>query len=368
MAKEVTNVTTENLPNTFSSIYSDLLSKRKMQKEAKEEEKLRKKEEKEAKEKDNETEAKEKKTKKEKREAELEAWKSVISGLTGDDLDYSSDKKKKKKYTQWIDDDTSSDNTVLVKKSKKQKKENYNKKFEPDLNMLKRLVADQNRFTADLQKRFNQMAGPSTKDAMPLNKTQVELASVLINSRSNSLGILREIGNIKKTVADLQMKQRKLESDLGGNNYSNTSDLGLLGSSIASQFFGDNEVSTSTGSTPSNYSYTDQTTQNSVVQGTAVLTNGHTSVIGESFDPSTWDGGPTLSSDSYALYENIPHSTVVEWKKDEDIARFKAVRDDTGEELVGCPVPTSNPSKLKFNEKDMIVKGEFDETYKLEII
>ena len=41
---------------------------------------------------------------------------------------------------------------------------------------------------------------------------------------------------------------------------------------------------------------------------------------------------------------------------------------ESGQELVGCPVPSADPNKLVFNEQDKTVKGQFDEIYKLEIV
>ena len=77
--------------------------------------------------------------------------------------------------------------------------------------MLKNIVAEQNRFNADLQRRYSNAAGPNTRDAMPLNKNLVELAAVINSGRSNSLSLLREIGSIKKSISDLYMKQAKLD-------------------------------------------------------------------------------------------------------------------------------------------------------------
>lgn len=374
MAKKVVDTTSNDVRSSVSSIYADLLERRQADREVRlakkaqeREEREREKEDKKLK--DNGT----KLSKKERRQAELDSWKEIVVGLTGDDLEYSSPKKKKKKYRKWIDDDAEA-NAMLSPKPKKHKKRNYNKEFEGELNMLKSLVADQNRFSADLLKRFQVAAGPATKDAMPLNKTLVELASAINASRSNSLGVLREIGNIKKTIADLYMKQAKADADAGSTGFSST-DMGLMGSSIASSLFVD-KPATYGGNTVANTPYSSSTVP---VSGTPVADPGapviqqNTDQVSmmsapqvEEFDPSTWQG-PDIGN-SGVIYENIPHTVVVEWKKSEDIARFKAVRNDDGTELVGCPVPTCDPSKLVFNEKDLIVRGQFDETYKLEII
>ncbi len=368
---------------SVSSLYAALLSKRQAKKEMEEEQKRMEAELKEQEKADKEAEEP-KLSKKEKRQKELDAWKEIVIGLTGDDLEYSSKKKNKKKYRKWIDDDDV--NAVLTQKQKKPKKRNYNKEFEPELNMLRTLVAEQNRFTADLQKRFQNAAGPASKDAMVPNKTLVELASVIASGRSNSLGMLREIGGLKKTIAELYMKQKKLDSDLaGGSGNFEGSDLGLLGSSIASSVFDDSF------GTPANvpnqpapnyvpqggngnefnpainlqYSqgYSQAPGFSPQTQGTTTPFAGESVIQAQPFDPNSWEG-PDIG-DSYSKYESIPHTVVVEKDRSTGNMRFVAIKDEDGSEFIGCPVPTSDPTKLKVNETDMTVKGEFDEVYKL---
>ena len=82
----------------------------------------------------------------------------------------------------------------------------------------------------------------------------------------------------------------------------------------------------------------------------------------EVFDPSTWEG-PEIAN-AYTMFENIPHEIVV--KQDQSgNRRFAAIREDNGEELVGCPVPTADPNKLVYNEKDNVIRGPFDEVFKV---
>lgn len=373
-----TNTTSEDVKVSVSSIYADLLEKRKREKEEKEEAKRKAKEEKENTDLDDDNKIL---SKKERRQKELDNWKTVVIGLTGDDLEYSdSKKKKKKKYTKWIDDDMSTNGSLKSDKPKKSKPKNYNKEFAKELDMLRALAVDQNKFTNDLQKRFQTMVGPNTRDASPLNKTEVELAGIVNNARSNSLGFLKEIGNIKKTIADLYMRQKKLNADLGGlSSNADSTDLGLMGSSIASALYGDTAQPSSMpmgeGQVPTSpmTSMPMQQAPQQSYAGDVLLSQGQTitqntpGIKIETFDPQTWDGGG-INVDPQVQYEAIPHDVVVEWNKGTDEARFKAVRKDNGEELIGCPVPSVDPSKLTFNEKDLTVRGQFDESYKLEIL
>lgn len=378
MAK-TTTTSPEDVRTSVSSIYSDLLIKRQADREAR----AAKKQEKKAIE---EAEVEEKKVKEdgtkmskaERRQAELDAWKEIIVGLTGDDLDYSSPKKgKKKKYRKWIGDDDTT--PILTPKPKKAKKKNYRKEFEPELNMLKTIVADQNRFTVDLQRRFQNAAGPATKDGMPPSKTLVELASAVNASRQNSLGLIREIGSLKKTIAELYLKQAKEDREGGSASTGfNATDIGLMGSSVAANMFGDRSsiggglpagpASTTSESTPvSDWIPGTPIPVTAVSASPSVATPAlPTGPDMSEFDPSTW-GGPDLGPNASASFENIPKDIVVEWHKAEGKARFKAVSRETGQEIVGCPVPNVDPRNLTFNEKDGTVKGEFDESYKLEV-
>lgn len=370
------NKTEENVRASVSSIYSQLLSKRRAEKEMKEEQKRMEAELKENEAKDEEEI---KLSKKEKRQKSLDNWKEIVIGLTGDDLEYTSKKSSKKKYRKWIDDDDIV--SMMSKKPKKVKKKNYNKEFEPELNMLRTLVSEQNRFTADLQKRFQNAAGPAAKDAMMPNKTLVELASVIASGRSNSLGMIREIGNLKKSIADLYMKQKKLDADMGSGAKFDGGDVELMGSNIAASIFSDNSgfsTPINIGGGNTNESYNSYNTSNIVqynpisntneeqarqVQPAAVPPQQQEGPVVSNFDPASWEG-PDIG-DSYTKYEAVPHTVIVQKNKETGDMRFVAIKDEDGSEFVGCPVPTSDISKLKVNENDMTVRGEFDEVYKL---
>ena len=357
----------KEVERSISSIYSALLDKRKREKDEKEQAKLQEKEARKLEKKNNKpSEEDAPMSKRKKRQQILDNWREVLVGLTGEDLDFEVSKKKKKKYKKWITDD---ENTVLNDKPKKKKKKNYSKEFAPELSMLKHIVTDQNRFTADLLKRYQYAAGPNTKDATPLNKTLVELASVINASRANALGTLKEIGNIKKTISDLYMRQAKLDMEDGKSNASDTSDLGLLGSSLASSIFDSN--------TP-NKIIQDGVAE-PVIPGTipmrptappvnnqqpANVASELTSPPISAFDPSGWnvenvDIGATK-------YESIPHKIVVEYRESDQMARYKAIREDNGEELVGYPVPTGQIKSMDLKTK--MAKDDFDQLYPIEMI
>ena len=341
----MTNDTEKNVEKSISSIYSQLLNKRREEKDKRNEEKRLAKE---ARKIEKEEENYNPLTKKEKREASISKWSDILVGLTGDDLEYSSDKKKnKKRFKKWILEDSD----ITISKPPKKKKRNYNKEFEPELNMLKSIVSEQNKFTMDLLKRYQLAAGPNTKDAMPLNKTLVELAGIINNSRGNSLSILREIGSIKKTIADLYMKQRKLDSEISGDNFNNTQDLGLLGSNLAASLFNNSESAISS-------NINSDSNMQQPIQSTNKFANIPT------LDPNNWEDPSLINKQT--LYETIPHKIIVEYNKDAGLARFKAIRDSDGEELLECPKPTCNIKSMDLENK--IAKDSFDQIYPLEIL
>lgn len=388
MDEKVTNQTEENVKTSVASLYAQLLKRREEQKAEKE---AKKKEEKER-EKDEEDakytkEDGSKMSKKEKRQKELENWQEVIMGITGEDLEYTfeSKKSKKKKYRKWISDDTNSDN--LEKKPKKQKKRNYKKEFDPELNMLKSLVAEQNRFTNDLQRRFNYAVGPAAKDAAPMNKTMVELASAINVSRSNSLTTLRTIGDLKKTIAQLYHKQAEIDMKKAGSSGSDDNgDLSLMGSSIIKSLDGLSNpyLAPMPSQQPTQPTYSMPEVPQAPVQPSAPapvttpapvattptvqpqpqqqqLPNIELSI--SDFDASSWEG-PELP-DKQVLTENTPHEIVVMRDKQNGSRRFAAMEPGTDREIPNFPVPTYDPNDRPINEEDHRLKGYFDDSYRV---
>lgn len=129
MAKKVVDTTSNDVRSSVSSIYADLLERRQADREVRLAKKAQEREEREREKEDKKLKDDGTKlSKKERRQAELDSWKEIVVGLTGDDLEYSSPKKKKKKYRKWIDDDAEA-NAMLSPKPKKHKKRNYNKEF-----------------------------------------------------------------------------------------------------------------------------------------------------------------------------------------------------------------------------------------------
>lgn len=304
-------------------------------------------------------------SRKEKQQRAYESWKDVVVNLTGDDLEYSKPKKKKKKYRAWLDENMDLNNpTIDVEKPKKRKKKNYKKEFEHELTMLKNIVSEQNKFTNDLNRRFTMMVGPNTKDSGPLSKTAVELAATIVASRSNSLAIIREIGNLKKTIAQLTQKEREIEAKRSGEGF-DTQDLGLMGSSLAMNIFG------SSSDTPSGRPVEPAPeftvgTPSPVGVAPAASAAAPTSISVDEFDPSSWDPGPSITVDPYTKYESRSTKTVVEYDRANEKYRYKTIDLSSGEEIPDYPNPTFEIRSIDLNNR--VARDSFDSIYELEIV
>ena len=106
------------------------------------------------------------------------------------------------------------------KKKKKKKKKNgeltdYNKEFENEVNLIKNLLVDQNHFVSDLQKKYD--ATVATKSSQRgIGKFTTDLMMSINNGRSLSMNLVDKLVSIKKTIADLSMKEKKeLSAKLG---------------------------------------------------------------------------------------------------------------------------------------------------------
>lgn len=104
------------------------------------------------------------------------------------------------------------------KKKKKKKKDDdipdFGKEFEPEMYLLRNLLADQNRFIDSLQKRYDTLEGSKTS-VRGIGKFQTDLINAINQGRGTALQITNGLSSLKKTVADLTMKERKERGNIG---------------------------------------------------------------------------------------------------------------------------------------------------------
>ena len=103
------------------------------------------------------------------------------------------------------------------KKNKHKKKDeltDYNKEFETEGALLNNLLVDQNRFVESLQSKYDAMNSRKTTSS-GLGKFTTDLISTLTQARQLSVSLVKEKIGLKKTIAELAMKEAK-EKGLGG--------------------------------------------------------------------------------------------------------------------------------------------------------
>ena len=333
------------LKESISDIFNKVKQKQKSRKKQKEEELA--KAQREAKRSDDAPPQ----TKEEKLQANINALESIANEITGEDLEfYKKSKKRKNKYKKWITSDDDGEVSEIQVKKLKKKKRNYNKEFEPELNMLKNLLTEQNKFRTDLLKRFEVAAGPNNKPDSNLNKTIVDLATAISTAGTAALSTMKEIGVVKKTIAELYIKQKQLEGKFGDSENSN--DQSLMGSNIASTIFG-------SGGIPQNQ-FTFQT-QPQLPEQQEMITQ---IPITNDFDPNNWSQESLVSDRT--KFESTPHKFVVEWHKSKEQYRIKAVDPVTNQEISNAPVPSFEIKS--FDPVKKLARDNFDQAYQLEII
>ena len=108
------------------------------------------------------------------------------------------------------------------KKGKKKKKHkggpiSHKKDFDPELVLLRNLQRDQDKFVDSLQKKYDQLESMKSS-ARGTGKFTTDLIMSINNGRSVSMQLVDKIISAKKTIADLDLKERKEFGN--GNNES----------------------------------------------------------------------------------------------------------------------------------------------------
>ena len=113
------------------------------------------------------------------------------------------------------------------KKKKKQKTKNgqivnHKREFEPEMCLLQNLQRDQSKFVDSLQKKYDQMENTKST-ARGVSKYTTDLILSITSARSLSMQLVDKIISTKKTVADLDFKERKEFGSKGGSEQQNLS-------------------------------------------------------------------------------------------------------------------------------------------------
>ena len=150
-------------------------------------------------------EKEEKKNEKEKEEStDIDDWLQQIEILTC--------KPSKKASKKGLDDIFEAAGLKKKKKKKKDKDKNglvnYKEVFAPEQDLYKNLLVDQSKFVNDLQKNYDQInAYKSTNRG--ITKQMTDLIENITDARSLQMQLIDKSANIKKLIADLDIKQKK---------------------------------------------------------------------------------------------------------------------------------------------------------------
>ena len=165
-------------------------------------------------------------------EAEKEEYMAEMRSLSGEDADlnfaFESAKKKKKKKKKnkkkfndifgFNDDDEDSEGK---KKKKDGQPINHKKEFDAELTLLRSMQVEQSKFVDSLQKKYDQLEN-SKSSARSIGKLTTDLINSITTARSTNLQIINAMISTKKSIADMNFKERK---EFGSSNSSENASI-----------------------------------------------------------------------------------------------------------------------------------------------
>ena len=237
--------------------------------------------------------------------------------------DFFGDKKKKKK-----------------KKKKKDELTDYKKEFEPEAALLRNLLIEQNRYVDSLQREYDYMASHKSS-SRGINKNMTDLMTNITQARNLSLQLVDKHVNLKKTIADLSMKERKEKAGTLGEG----DNLADFASSYLKQMISDRaQYINGTGSAEIG-DYTSDEMANFITEN-----------IGES-DRSN-------EADKYLEYENMNVTIYLHINsQDEGDYHYEAVAED-GTVLDDYPLPLKE-TKFNINRSTDIATDTYGVKYQI---
>ena len=230
------------------------------------------------------------------------------------------------------------------KKKKKKKKEkegpkDYYDDFAPEIGLMRNMLEDATKFTDSLQKRY--YALESTKSsARGVGKFTTDLISSINQSRSVSSQLLNNITSLKKSIADLNMKERKEASAANGGD---GEDLSNFSASFLRKLI-------------------QQDRSDAAMYGDAVPISGDEDDIFDNISELLADNGRSDEVDKYLKYENRNVELVAYVDPDTDAYEIKAIAED-GEELYDYPIP--EVERMDINHSTEIATDEYHTRYRI---
>ena len=230
------------------------------------------------------------------------------------------------------------------KKKKKKKKEkegpkDYYDDFAPEIGLMRNMLEDATKFTDSLQKRY--YALESTKSsARGVGKFTTDLISSINQSRSVSSQLLNNITSLKKSIADLNMKERKEAAAANGGD---GEDLSNFSASFLRKLI-------------------QQDRSDAAMYGDAIPISGDEDDIFDNISELLADNGRSDEVDKYLKYENRNVELVAYVDPDTDAYEIKAIAED-GEELYDYPIP--EVERMDINHSTEIATDEYHTRYRI---
>lgn len=230
------------------------------------------------------------------------------------------------------------------KKKKKKKKEkegpkDYYDDFAPEIGLMRNMLEDATKFTDSLQKRY--YALESTKSsARGVGKFTTDLISSINQSRSVSSQLLNNITSLKKSIADLNMKERKEAAAANGGD---GEDLSNFSASFLRKLI-------------------QQDRSDAAMYGDAVPISGDEDDIFDNISELLADNGRSDEVDKYLKYENRNVELIAYVDPDTDAYEIKAIAED-GEELYDYPIP--EVERMDINHSTEIATDEYHTRYRI---
>ena len=312
--------------------------------------------------------------KEKKKDKKKKKKKSVLSGAFDIDDDDSSDMNDEDSGMMLLDaesilldlEEESIDESIIGEQKKGYKKlkkqENYKKEFAEELTLLYNLLDETSKFGKDLEKKYKALDGQKVRG---VSKYINDLGQLVLTAKTNKLSILKEISGIKKTIADLQLKDAK-------NN--NANDKGNMSAEHMANAYFKNILNH--GRTDFIKRMTDEDTPDSIydqiemrkAMGYEGLSEPDINDYAEIFEErlKNEQGFRSKAGDKYIEYENLGVTLIV--KRCVDTGEWEVIAIDKYNNIVDdYPVPTKRElGRMKFSADSTYCTDEKGRMYKLQ--
>lgn len=156
---------------------------------------------------------------------------------------------KRRCKDSFFGDFSDGEENLTKKKKKKKNKEDkidYSKQFSTEERLLATMLTDQMNFVTSLQRRLDHMMDTKST-AMGVSKYMTDFIEGLNQARTLSMQLVDKKVGIKKTIADLNMKERK---EFGKKDANAEKDMTAYSASVLRQIMGDRQSYVDQGSVP----------------------------------------------------------------------------------------------------------------------